>query len=104
MSEEHIVITRKNFEQAKKFAIKVLEELKIEDGITIMGLQKGIEMGQHASECDQCNILHHLMASAIITHKRKMEIQFGGNLVKLSYTQIIIYFYENTTNHNKNRR
>jgi len=73
LSEEHIVITRKNFEQAKKFAIKVLEELKIEDGITMMGLQKGIETGQHASECDQCNILHHLMASAMIAHKRKME-------------------------------
>ncbi len=79
MSEENIVITRENFEEAKKFAIKVLEELKIEDGITMMGLQKGIEMGQHASECDQCNILHHLMASAIITHKRKKEKNLGEN-------------------------
>jgi len=75
MENKSIVITKKNFEQAKKFAIQVLEELKIEDGITMMSLKKGIETGEHANKCDQCNILHHLMASAIIAHKRKIELE-----------------------------
>ena len=73
MNKDQLIITRKNFHEAKKFAIQVLEELKIEDGITMLSLQKGIETGEHANECDQCNILHHLMASAIIAHKRKNE-------------------------------
>jgi len=34
----------------------------------VMGLKEGIKMGNHAFECDACNIFHHLMAIIISSH------------------------------------
>ena len=66
-----IPITPTNFEEHKKRIIKIIENLQIEDldSDFEMSFKTGIKMGNHAYECDSCNILHHLMAFVIDKHR-----------------------------------
>ena len=66
-----IHITSANFEEHKKRIIKIIENLQIEDldSDFEMNFKTGIEMGNHAYECDSCNIFHHLMAFVIDKHR-----------------------------------
>ena len=66
-----IPITAANFEEHKKRIIKVIEDIQIED-LDIefhMSLQNGVLMGNHANQCDTCNIFHYLMAFIINKHR-----------------------------------
>ncbi len=66
-----IPLTPANFEEHKKRIIKIIENLQIEDldSDFEMSFQSGIEMGNHAYECNSCNIFHHLMAFVIDKHR-----------------------------------
>jgi len=66
-----IPLTPANFDEYKKKIIKIIENLKIDDldSDFEMSFQSGIKMGNHAYECDSCNIFHHLMAFVIDKHR-----------------------------------
>ena len=68
-------LTPANFEEHKKRIIAIIENLEIEDldSDFEMSFQSGIEMGNHAYECDSCNIFHHLMAFVIDKHRLEIE-------------------------------
>lgn len=70
-----IPLTAANFEDHKKRIIKIIEDIKIEDLNMIfeMNLSNGILMGNHANECDSCNILHYLMAFVINKHRMVVD-------------------------------
>ena len=70
-----IPITPANFDELKKRIIKVIEDIQIEDlDINFqMSLQNGILMGNHANQCDTCNIFHYLMAFVINKHRLKVD-------------------------------
>jgi len=65
-----IIINEKNFEEKKQEVIDMIYDIKFEDldPNFVMGLKEGIKMGNHAFECDACNIFHHLMAMIISSH------------------------------------
>jgi len=66
-----IPITPANFEEHKKRIIKIIEDIKIED-LDVkfeMSLRNGVLMGNHANQCDTCNIFHYLMAFVINKHR-----------------------------------
>lgn len=68
-------ITRANFDEHKKRIIKIIEDIKIDD-LDIefeMSLKSGMLMGNHANECDTCNIFHYLMAFVINKHRLTVE-------------------------------
>ena len=68
-------LTPANFEQHKKRIIKIIEDIKIKDlSMTFeLSLSNGVLMGNHASDCDSCNILHYLMAFVINKHRLKVD-------------------------------
>ncbi len=70
----YIPITPANFDEHKKRIIQIIENLQIEDldSDFKMSFESGIKMGNHAFECDSCNILHHLMAFVIDKHRLEM--------------------------------
>jgi len=66
-----IPLTPANFEEHKKRIIKVIEDIKIDD-LSVdfqMSFSNGVLMGNHANQCDSCNILHYLMAFVINKHR-----------------------------------
>lgn len=71
-----IPLTSANFEEHKRRIIQIIENLQIEDldPDFEMNFQSGINMGNHAYECDSCNIFHHLMAFIIDKHR----LEIGG--------------------------
>ncbi len=66
-----IPLNPKNFEGHKKRILKIIENLKIEDLDPKFELsyEQGVKTGNHAFECDSCNILHYLMSFAINKHR-----------------------------------
>jgi len=66
-----VPLTPQNFEEQKKKIIRIIEDLKLEDldSNFEMTFQQGITMGNHANECDSCNIFHYLMAYVIDKHR-----------------------------------
>ena len=71
-----IPITRANFDEHKKRIIKVIEDIDIDDLDIInfeMSLKSGMMMGNHATQCDTCNIFHYLMAIIINKHRLKVD-------------------------------
>ena len=70
----YLPLTPANFEEHKKRAIKIIADLKIEDldPNFQMSIQQGIITGNHANECDSCNMLHYLMAIALNNHRLMM--------------------------------
>jgi len=66
-----IPITAANFEEHKKRIIKIIENIEINDlDINFeMSLKNGVLMGNHANQCDTCNIFHYLMAFIINKHR-----------------------------------
>ena len=66
-----IPLTPANFEEHKKRIIQIIVNLQIEDldSDFEMSFQSGMQMGNHAFECNSCNILHHLMAFVIDKHR-----------------------------------
>ena len=69
-----IPLTPANFKEHKKRIIKIIENLQIEDldSNFEMSLATGVKMGNHANQCDSCNILHYLMAFVIDKHQLEM--------------------------------
>jgi len=69
-----IPLTVANFDEHKKRILKIIENLQVEDldSDFVMSFATGVKMGQHAFECDSCNILHHLMALVIDKHRLEM--------------------------------
>lgn len=70
-----IPITRANFEEHKKRIIKVIDDIEIDDlDINFeMSLENGVLMGNHANQCDTCNIFHYLMAFIIDKHRLTVD-------------------------------
>lgn len=70
-----IPITPANFEEHKKEILKIIQDLKLEDldPDFEMTMQQGIKAGNHASECDSCNILHYMMSFVIEQHRRELD-------------------------------
>jgi len=68
---DYIPLTPQNFEEHKKRIIKIIEDFTLDDlnSNFEMSLQQGIKTGNHANECDSCNILHYLMAYTIDKHR-----------------------------------
>ena len=66
-----IPLTPENFEEHKKRIIKIIENLQIKDLDPNFELsyEQGIKTGNHAFECDSCNILHYLMSFTINKHR-----------------------------------
>ena len=66
-----IPLTPQNFEEHKKKIIKIIEDLKLDDldSDFEMTFKQGMQMGNHANECDSCNIFHYLMAYVIEKHR-----------------------------------
>jgi len=64
-------LTPENFEEHKKRIIKIIENLHIEDLDPNFELsyEQGVKTGNHAFECDSCNILHYLMSFTINKHR-----------------------------------
>ncbi len=71
---QFIPLTRANFEEHKKRAIKILDDLTIDDldSDFVMTVKQGIITGNHANECDSCNLLHYLMAYAMNLHRLRV--------------------------------
>lgn len=69
-----IIINEKNFAEKKQEVIDMIYDIKFDDldPDFVMSLKEGIKMGNHAFECDACNIFHHLMAIIIDTHRKQM--------------------------------
>ena len=67
----YIPLTPANFEQHKKRILEIIQNIRIEDldSDFEMSLKNGIMMGNHANQCDSCNILHYLMAFVIDKHR-----------------------------------
>jgi len=65
-----IPLNTQNFEEHKKRIIKIIDNLELADleSNFEMTIQQGIKMGNHANQCDSCNILHYLMAFVIEKH------------------------------------
>jgi len=70
-----IPLTPQNFEEYKKKIIRIIEDLKLDDldSNFEMTFQQGMLMGNHANECDSCNIFHYLMAYVIDKHRLVVE-------------------------------
>lgn len=70
-----IPITRANFEEHKKRILKIIEDIEIDDlDINFeMSLENGVLMGNHANQCDTCNIFHYLMAFIINKHRLTVD-------------------------------
>jgi len=68
---DFIPLTSQNFEEHKKKIIKIIEDLTLDDlnSDFEMSFQQGVLMGNHANECDSCNIFHYLMAYVIDKHR-----------------------------------
>ena len=66
-----IPLTRENFDEHKKRIIKIIDDIKIDDldPQYQMSMDNGIKMGNHANECDSCNIFHYLMGYVIDKHR-----------------------------------
>jgi len=66
-----IPLTPENFEQHKKRIMNIIDNLKIEDldPNFQMSYKQGVITGNHAYECDSCNILHYLMSFTINKHR-----------------------------------
>jgi len=66
-----IPLSPENFEEHKKRIIKIIENLHIEDLDPSFELsyEQGVKTGNHAFECDSCNILHYLMSFTINKHR-----------------------------------
>lgn len=64
-------LTPENFEEHKKRMLKIIDNLKIEDLDPNFELsyEQGVKTGNHAFECDSCNILHYLMSFTINKHR-----------------------------------
>ena len=72
---DFIPLTRANFHEHKKRILKVIEDIEIDD-LDVdyeMSLKSGVLMGNHANQCDTCNILHYLMAFVINKHRLKVD-------------------------------
>ena len=70
-----IPLTRANFEEHKKRIIKIISDIEVDD-LSVdfkMSLEAGIQMGNHANQCDACNVFHYLMAFIINKHRLKVE-------------------------------
>ncbi len=72
---DFIPITRANFDAHKKRILEIIENINIDDldPQYEMSMENGIRMGNHANECDSCNVLHYLMAIIINTHRLQVE-------------------------------
>jgi len=70
-----IPITPDNFEEHKRKIIRIIKDIQIDDlDINFeMSLKNGVLMGNHANQCDACNILHYLMAFVINKHRLKVD-------------------------------
>ena len=66
-----IPLTPQNFNEQKKKIIKIIEDLTLDDldSNFEMTFQQGITMGNHANQCNTCNIFHYLMAYIIDKHR-----------------------------------
>ena len=67
---DNIPLTPQNFEEHKKRIIKIIGDLELDDleSNFEMTFAQGVKMGNHANQCDSCNILHYLMAYVIEKH------------------------------------
>ena len=83
-----IPLTPENFEQHKQRIMKIIENLKIEDldPNFQMSYKQGVITGNHAYECDSCNILHYLMSFTINKHrlitpseKQELNVKTSGD-------------------------
>jgi len=71
----YLPLTPANFEEHKKRIIKVIEDIEIDD-LSVdfeMSLKNGVLMGNHANECDTCNVFHYLMAFVINRHRLAVD-------------------------------
>jgi len=70
----NIPLTPENFEEHKKRIIKIIQDLQIKDLDPNFGMsmKQGIITGNHAYECNSCNILHYLMSFVINNHRLEM--------------------------------
>ena len=68
---EILAITPDNFDEYKEKIIKVIQDLKIEDidPDFRMSFEQGIKGGNHAYECNTCNVLHFMMSYIIEQHR-----------------------------------
>ena len=68
---DSIPLTPQNFEEQKKKIIKIIEDLKLDDldSDFEMSFDQGIKMGNHANQCDSCNLFHYFMAYVIDKHR-----------------------------------
>ena len=66
-----IPLTPENFDEHKKRILKIIKNLQIKDLDSNFELsyEQGIKTGNHAFECDSCNILHYLMSFTINKHR-----------------------------------
>ena len=72
---DFLPLTPANFDEHKKRILKVIEDIQIDDlDINFeMSLSNGVLMGNHANDCDSCNILHYLMAFVINKHRLTVD-------------------------------
>lgn len=72
---DFIPLTPANFEQHKKRILKIIEDIQIDDlNINFeMSLKNGVLMGNHANNCDACNVFHYLMAFVINKHRLTVD-------------------------------
>lgn len=70
-----IPITPANFDEHKKRIIQIINDIQIEDlDINFeMSLKNGVLMGNHANQCDACNVFHYLMAFVINKHRLTVD-------------------------------
>jgi len=68
-------LTPANFEEHKKRALQLIVNFDIDDldPDFKMTLQQGIKTGEHASQCDSCNMLHYLMSYALNKHRLESD-------------------------------
>ena len=72
---DFLPLTPANFDEHKKRILKVIEDIQIDDlDINFeMSLKNGVLMGNHANDCDTCNVFHYLMAFVINKHRLTVD-------------------------------
>ncbi len=69
----NIPLSPATFDNYKKNIIVMINNIKFDDldPHFQMSLENGIKMGNHANDCNVCNIYHYLMAIIIDTHRKQ---------------------------------
>ena len=70
-----VPITAENFVDYQTKMVNIILGMKFEDldPNYKMTLEGGIAMGNHAFECDACNVLHYLVSLIIDTHRLQID-------------------------------